>query len=258
MLNYIDILQKIGLDEKEALVYNASLRIGKATADQLAKEAAILRTTTYHQIGTLIERGLMSSFVVGKKTFYIAAAPTELAALLEKREVALTSHKMELQQVLPELLSIYSKQGDRPVVRFFPSKDGLTAMRDIVLQMEGRELLIVSTYDKFLDVFNQTERDLFSKRRTAAGISTRVLYTENPLLSKKHPYIPKRYAPKNVRILPKTDANLGFDIYIFDQSICFSSLEADCWGVMISGKAVAESIKVLYEVAWCASTPLFE
>jgi HTH-type transcriptional regulator, sugar sensing transcriptional regulator len=257
MSTQLNLLQKIGLDEKQAKVYLASLRLGKATVDQLAKESGILRTTTYHQINALMDKGLMTTFTVGKKPYYVSEAPTALTKLIDDQENNLTTSRNLLTSQLPELVSMFSKSGDRPVVRFFPGKDGLTTMREEVLQMEGKELLIVSTYDKFLKVFTEEERQQFSKRRDAKGITTRVLYTKNPLIDSKVGYEPKKYSPTNVRILPHTESKLAFDIYMFDNAICLSSLDEDLWGVMITGKAIAESVRVLYEVAWGTSAPLF-
>lgn len=256
MLEYLNILQNIGLEEKEALVYQASLHIGKATADQLAKEAQILRTTTYHQINALVEKGLMSTFSVGKKTFYVAEPPTHLSHLIEQKELGISASKIELQNLLPELLSIYNKRGDRPVVRFFPGKEGLIAMREEILQMEGKELLIVSDYHGLINTFSADERDKFSKRRHKLAIASRVLYTEDPSKDPKVVWTAKKYNPSNVRVLPKTSHDLAFDVYIFDESICISSLNDDKWGVMISGKAIVNSVRLLYEVAWQASSPI--
>jgi sugar-specific transcriptional regulator TrmB len=257
MSTEFSLLQKIGLDEKEAKVYVASLKIGKATAEQLAKEAGILRTTTYHQINSLMERGLMTSFTVGKKPYYICEAPTNLTRLLDAEEQNIITNRRLLSDQLPGLLSLFSKTGDRPAVRFFPGKAGLVAMREEILQMEQKELLIVSTYDKFINVFSEEERNHFSKQRNNRKINSRVLYTKNPLLDTKTSYTPKKYTPTNVRILPDTDCHLAFDIYIYDNALCLSSLDDDLWGVMITGKAVSQSVRVLYEVAWGASTPLF-
>ena len=46
----IEKLEEFGLSEKEAKVYMASLEIGEATADQIAKHSGVNRSTTYVQI----------------------------------------------------------------------------------------------------------------------------------------------------------------------------------------------------------------
>jgi len=120
MVKIVDSLQQIGLTEKEALVYNASLDLGKATVEKIAEQAGIVRTTTYTQIESLMKQGLMSSFVQGKKTFYTAEAPTNLKRLLEKQKNAVIFGESLLEQILPDLLAAHGKTGTRPVIRFFP------------------------------------------------------------------------------------------------------------------------------------------
>jgi sugar-specific transcriptional regulator TrmB len=241
------ILEKLGLDAKEAKVYHSALRLGKATADQIAKEAGVLRTTTYHHIEALMAKGLMTSYTVGKKNFFVAESPTNLTRLIDLAEQQNHENRSLLATALPELISTFSKSGDRPVVRFFPGKEGLTTMREEVLQMEGKELLIISTYEELIKVFSPEERDSFSKRRSDRKISARVIYTKEVNLKAPN------YAPRNVRILPPTTSELGFDLYIYDDKICLSSLKNELWGVMITGRAISESIKILFEIAWQTS-----
>jgi sugar-specific transcriptional regulator TrmB len=50
MSHMLKELHDIGLSEKEAGVYLAALEIGRATADQLAKHAKIVRFIAGHRI----------------------------------------------------------------------------------------------------------------------------------------------------------------------------------------------------------------
>lgn len=68
-------LQNLGLSEKEAKVYTTSLELGPDTVQNIAKESGINRATTYVQIGTLKEKGLISEFEKGKKTYFVAESP---------------------------------------------------------------------------------------------------------------------------------------------------------------------------------------
>jgi HTH-type transcriptional regulator, sugar sensing transcriptional regulator len=253
----VEALRQIGLNEKEACVYNTSLLLGKATVEQIAKSAKLVRTSTYTQVESLMKLGLMSSFVIGKKTYYVAEAPTNLARLLDNQESQTKTGRNVLTTLLPELLSTYTKAGDRPVIRFFPGKEGLTTMREEVLQMENKELLIVSNYHGLLATYSEKERDEFSKRRHARNITTRVIYTTDPTKDPNIEYGAKKFFPKNVRIMPNVKNEFAFDIYLFDDKVCLSSYDPDVWGVLIAGKAMHESVKLLYEIAWGASRPLY-
>ena len=66
----IPFLKQLGLLEKEAKVYLASLELGEATVLELAKKSALNRTTVYVEIEKLGQRGLVSSIEKGKKRYF--------------------------------------------------------------------------------------------------------------------------------------------------------------------------------------------
>ena len=55
-------LKNLGLSEKEAIIYLASLELGPSTIQEISKKAQIKRSSTYDMIRFLMERGLMSEF----------------------------------------------------------------------------------------------------------------------------------------------------------------------------------------------------
>ena len=59
-------LKELGLAEKEAKVFLASLELGSSAVQEIAKKAEINRATTYVIIEKLMKKGLMSS-VGGKR-----------------------------------------------------------------------------------------------------------------------------------------------------------------------------------------------
>src|SRR3989344_453122 len=115
-------LQDLGLAEKEAKVYLAALEIGRATADQLAKQAKIVRPTAYVQIKSLMEKGLMSTYEEGKKTYFAPESPEALRRVLDKQKESIRTQEDELKRLLPELSRLFEGAGERPVVRFFEGK----------------------------------------------------------------------------------------------------------------------------------------
>src|SRR3989338_8570172 len=101
-------LISLGLSQKEASVYIASLELGPATAQNIAKKAAVNRPTTYVMIESLTKRGLMSSFEKGKKRFFSAESPERLQNIfhVQRREIEEREH--ELHSILPELRALSS------------------------------------------------------------------------------------------------------------------------------------------------------
>lgn len=123
--------KNLGLSEKEANVYLASLELGSSTIQKIATKAGVNRATTYVMIESLIKRGLVSSFEQGKKRFFAATHPSQLLRLIKQKELDMQELRENLEKdFLPQLLSIHNISGDKPGVRFFQGKDGLEAMRD--------------------------------------------------------------------------------------------------------------------------------
>lgn len=255
-MNIVESLRQIGLNEKEAATYSATLSLGKATVEQIAKAARLVRTSTYTQVESLMEKGLLSSVIIGKKTYYLPEAPTNLSRLLDIRESNTVTGRSLLKTILPELLKTYTKTDNKPAIRFFPGKDGLTTMREEVLMMEGKELLIVSNYYGLPATYSKSEIDNFSKRCHSRGITSRVISTTDPSHDPTNKYTAKKYLPNDIRVIPNPTNTFPFDIYLFDDTVCVSSYDPDTFGVLITGKAVHESVKLLYEIAWGASQPL--
>src|SRR5437868_13388020 len=116
-------LQDMGLSEKEAKVYLAALELGPTTAEKLAIQAKVNRSTTYVQLESLMEKGLMSTYEEGKKTFFAPESPELLRRLLTLKKDEVVARERDLTRFLPDLLRQFEGAGEKPVVRLFPGKD---------------------------------------------------------------------------------------------------------------------------------------
>src|SRR5689334_22685697 len=100
-------LEDIGLSEKEARVYLAALELGRTTAEKLATQAKVNRSTTYVQLESLMQKGLMSTYVEGKKTYFAPESPEFLRQVFVKQQAELAAKKGGLEQILPELVHLF-------------------------------------------------------------------------------------------------------------------------------------------------------
>ncbi len=82
-------LQNLGLTEKEARTYLASLELGPETAQNIAKKTGINRATTYVQIESLKKRGLMSEFEKGALDILVATSVVEVGVNVPEATVIL-------------------------------------------------------------------------------------------------------------------------------------------------------------------------
>jgi len=241
-------LQDFGLSEKEARVYLALLELGKTTADKIAKQAGIKRPTTYVQIKSLMEKGLMSTYEEGKKTCFAPESPELLKRLLLKQKDMLQSKERDLDELLPDLLRQFESAGERPVVRFFEGREGIVTMRDQMLNAPTKEWLVIYSHNALDEVFPETERRTYSKRRIEKGIMSRLIYTRA-----EGPFSPsERDITKSteIKFFPPDKLPLETDIVVFGNSVALTSLKGMLFSVVIESKEIAKSHAALFWALW--------
>ncbi|HUD02838.1 MAG TPA: helix-turn-helix domain-containing protein [Candidatus Paceibacterota bacterium] len=240
-------LQDIGLSEKEAKVYLASLDIGRATADQLAKQSKIVRSTTYVQIESLMKKGLMSTYQEGKKTYFAPESPEYLKRIFELKKQEFEVKEHELANFLPELLNKFEGAGERPMVRFFSGKEGITAMREETLKLKkDDEILIIYCYDALKNIYTEKELFSYTNRRIERGIKVRSVYTKKGVSLARDDITPNAAR----RFIPYDKMPIGSDFFVYKNNVAVMSLNSPIFGIIIESKEIAESFRVFFSLMW--------
>ncbi|MBI2030812.1 hypothetical protein HYT05_04280 [Candidatus Kaiserbacteria bacterium] len=240
-------LQDLGLSEKEARVYLSALEIGRATADQLAKHAKIVRSTTYVQLESLMQMGLMSTYEEGKKTYFAPESPELLKRLLLKKKDELATKERDLASFLPDLIRQFEGAGERPVVRFFNGKEGITAMReDALLLGKGQEMNIIYSYDSLFDLYTEKEAGDYAQRRLERGIQVRSLYT------RKAGKMSRENADSltSRRFVQSDRLPLDSDFFVYDNKVAMMALKGTIFGVIVESKEIAHSFRSIFNLMW--------
>jgi sugar-specific transcriptional regulator TrmB len=248
MQNPKSSLEAFGLTEKESAVYAAALELGAATADQLANQSGIKRSTTYLQIEQLQEKGLMSTFEQGKKTLFAPESPENLERLLEKQKKDIELKQDILKKELPELTQLFDSAGERPLVRFYQGKEGIITMRENALNAleKGDTLKVLYSYDLLFSIFDVSEIAPFSTKREQKGIKLDLLYTRNAgKLSKDSLGV-----NSNRRYLDGTKFPIHSDLFIYKDTLAIMALKGTVFGVEITSKALTESHRSIFELIW--------
>jgi len=172
-------LQDIGLSEKEASVYIALLSFDKAGVNDVSVKAKIKRPTAYVILTSLQKKGLVSEVEVGKKTFYMAEPPEKLESFLSRRINLLEESRKSLEVLIPELKSIHRGSGEKPVVRFLDSKEGIISSNDDIFakKIANEPMYIVYSRDLVRDIFTDKESEKMRGRRISMGIKSKAIYT---------------------------------------------------------------------------------
>lgn len=241
-------LKELGMAEKEAKVFLASLELGSGSVQEIAKKADINRATTYVIIAKLMKKGLMSSVEKGKKTFFQTEDPKRLLKLLEEQEESLKHKEEEFKKYLPELETLFNIAEEKPKVRFFEGKEGLIAIREDYFKAKDKNVLGIFGKGEEKNIFTEQERKDALNERIKRGINLRMLYTDN------EKYKPETEPPQTAsRFVPREKFPLSSTFFIYDNKVSIVSLRGKLVGVIIENKEIANTFRSIFELAWDGS-----
>lgn len=241
------ILQATGLNEKQAKVYLACLKLGSDTAYNIAKQSELKRTTVYFVLEQLKEKGMVSIRQTKKAVYYKAVNPGTILNKIKRQEENLVS-------ILPDLEKLYEAQPTKPQIEVFEGKEGV---RQIYQQMEkylnkGEEVIYWGSFAHFFqpdykDLLDWWIKIMKNKKYKArellmASEAKETNYLES-IAQNQNPYHLLRIAPRGTRF----DFN---DNGIFGNKVAIFSLRKEVFVVVIESEDIANSYRNFFELAW--------
>ena len=242
--NMVGKLADLGLSDKESLVYLTLLNEGSMAIDKIATQTRMNRSTTYVQLTDLANMGLISSHKQGKKIIFSAESPNNLERLLEKKALELEQKKAEVASFMPDLMRLFGSIGNRPVVRMFDGKEGLTAMRNSMIDKKPKLIYVISSIDLLRKVYSKKELAEYTKRRESLGIDTRVIY------SSVSDEILDPYQHQSLRKVKETQLPFNSDTYIYDNCVSFASIGETIVGMTIENQGISDTMRAIFNVIW--------
>ncbi len=236
----------LGLSEKEATIYETALGMGPETAQNLAIRSGINRATTYVQIESLKQKGLMSEFEKGKKTYYMAESPERLDSLINNAQQQINFHHEELKRILPHLSNIFSHVGIRPQVRFLEGIEAVRTLSNEFLKIKNKTVHSIINLDNLLKTFPEHEKN-YSSHRIQNKIIGHVIYTrkEGPLSGATDPI--------KLRIAKYIDPEkfpISAGINIFDNKVAIITYKEKPITVIIEDKEITQTLRSIFNVLW--------
>ncbi len=241
-----NILNKLGLSEKEAKVYLSALELGPATVQAIAKKADITRTTAYGHIKSLIKKGLMNSNVRDRKTYFSAEPPENLFTLLDARKKEVAQLLFELQKTMPRLKLLFETTEERPRIKLFEGKEGLKSMVNDFMKSKFSSVEEFTPIDEAYEFSPPQKNDYRQKiKRKFSKVPMRTIYT-----SEKGSFLKPKEKFKERRFLPKDIFPFTGSITIYGNKVSLISQKRTISGVIIENKEIADTLRTMFNFAW--------
>lgn len=233
------ILNHIGLNNKEAKIYIALLKLGESNIKSIADKSGIPRTSVYTPLESLIGKGAVEYYKRKGRNYYTATQPEKLIDI-NKKNIQLFSDNLD------KFREIENASSSRPQIRFFSGKEEVKLLLDEILQ-EKRPFMAITSIEDMNKLVSEYFGD-FIERRKNQNLPVRLLTnrSEDSFLLKKTDDEDMR----ETRFVPEK-YNFSTANYIFGDNIAMLSLKDNpVFGVLMKDPQIAETHRMYFELIW--------
>ena len=224
-----ETLKELGLNEKEIKVYLATIQLSSSSVSRIASKSQIQRTTTYHVLKSLKEKGLVSFVTKDNRTFFEATNPQILINSLREKE-------KRLRSIIPHLNEIKGNSINKPKLTLYEGKKGLISILEDILN-DKKDFFCYASKDALLNILNYYFPN-FVERRVKAKINARLILDGHPIAKKLVDY----------RIV---DKKFKTSTFIYGDKVAILSLtEREPIGVIIENPEIAQTQRIVFDIMW--------
>ncbi|MFH1649836.1 MAG: helix-turn-helix domain-containing protein [Candidatus Woesearchaeota archaeon] len=238
-------LTDAGLTAKESEVYVALVELGSTSASGIISKTGLHRAVVYDLLGRLIEKGLASEIVQGRKKYFEAANPNRLIDILKEKE-------KNIRSILPNLLEL-SAFSEHLEVKVYKGKQGIKAMFEEMLESRPKEWLSMGSGGETFSLLPAYLNE-FHQRRAENGISARGLLIRNQKAKQRGIALAK-FALTRIKYLPDSFVTPTV-LNIYGDRVFLYSIGKDKapFIIMIENSNVTKSFKEYFDWAWKQSS----
>jgi len=246
-----ELLSQLGLNQKEAKLYQILLERKPETAAVISSESGESRTNTYMILESLQQKGLVAQDDSHTVRRYSVQSPQRLQELLLKRQEELKQANQALKTALPDLSSKYALAQHKPGVTH---REGLQGLKDVLEDMvrSGEEILLIPSNiaDEHKEAFILLQEA--TARRKESGIPTRALMHERGRLWP----VMKVWPKQGVKTRFLGEDPYDGEVIMYGETCVFIEYSPDSIvTTTLINKTIATTMKQLFEQLWHVAIP---
>ncbi len=238
------LLLQIGLNKNEARVYIALLKMNSASAGQLIKATEFHRNIVYDNLEKLIDRGLVTFILEGKKKIFQIAPPEMITEMLEKEQEKLTNKKVLAEEVKKEVKKRQLTHKDVQEATIFRGIKGLKVLFIDTLQ-EGDDYYVFGAPKSSLDIMGSTFWENYNLKREQQKMIVKMIFNEE--LKEWSKRIKSKLT--KVRFLPKQFDSIS-ETMVYGDKVAIIVWTEKPLATLIRDKNLARSYKQYFNLLW--------
>lgn len=248
----VKMLTQIGLSEKQAVVYEALLNLGKATIGKLLPKIPYKRGNTYDILEELKEKALLSEIEERGKKVFIVEPPEQLKVLIEKKAQEMKQQEKSLQANFDQLASVYRLAMSKPGVRYYEGKDGIIKIYEELLN-NSKPIDSIEEKGDLLKYIPDYAPE-FVKKRVNLKLFNRVISPDTNKLNKTDP---DKFI--KAKLIPADKFPFRMDVKISGGIVSLITFQKNnAVGVLIDNPEIADNFKILFNYLWDQLKPSTE
>ena len=253
MIQIKSILAKMGLTDTEIEIYITGLSYDTIGVKELEKNTRINRTTIYHALGTLIQKGLVAKKEsgTGAKLLFTMTSPKNLKKFLDREIMLLEEKKQEIDMIIPLLTDHLKQKEDVFKVSHYEGIEGVKLVVEEALYCRDHTWDIIAPKKNFFSEFDTLYAKYYLKARKNNRIHARSLWESLPSTKA---LTQEDKIDRNPRRLPKTmHGKFQSVIIIFDDKVAFISSIKNLSAILIRSQEIHDTMAAIFEGLWINS-----
>jgi sugar-specific transcriptional regulator TrmB len=246
-----DFLSDLGLSKAEASVYRLLADMGSASASDIAKRSTIYRTNLYDILEQLRGRGLLTSYVQGRKRFYSISEPKTLQGMLDDKMSRLRTAEKELAGFIS---TVRRGQSQERKIYVYQDRKGLHFFYERLVDMAHSKdtVLVIGSSATILGVFNYYILNL-SKRMKDIRIKVRMIANRDLVRNVVMRRI-MSLLDMQLRLLPPGHVS-PMAVFVFKGNVGFCNFMENPFVIVVEDHVLAKAYERHFEELWTMAKP---
>ncbi|MCX6778857.1 MAG: helix-turn-helix domain-containing protein [Candidatus Magasanikbacteria bacterium] len=246
-------LIKFGLTDTEAKIYLTGLNFKNIGVSELTKQTGINRTTIYHALDTLTEKGLVAKTGTGARLVFSMADPENIHNLLLGKIKRLEKQKEDLDNLIPLLKKSNLAAGTISVAHY-EGIEGIKLAIEDAYYCKSKHWDIIAPIKNFFSDFDKTYSKYFIETRSRRGLTSRSLWEP----TEKHKLLtPQQIKERNPKILPPImHGKFNSVICLYDDKVLIISSLKEKSAILIKSADLHQTMLAIFEGLWSVSKPI--